>query len=135
VTDREELFEVTIAAGTLQSAPTTAAMSFVDGIVTGVEFVVPPGPSGRVGFALFYGGVRQLPRTDGAFYVTDDEVIRRSLTGFPSGSRWQLVGFNTDIFPHTIEVRFLIDELPPKRPSRVAIPTILQPNQPAPVGE
>jgi hypothetical protein len=135
VVDREELFEVTIPAGTAQAAPVTVNCPFPDGIVTDIEFVVPPGPSGLMGFHLAYGGVQQLPRTAGAFYVTDTEVIRRTIRSYPTGGRWQIRGYNTDVYAHTIEVRFLVDEFPPKQRVSTPIPTITQPNQLAPALE
>jgi hypothetical protein len=111
VAERFEIFHVIVAASVTQAAPTTTALSFVDGLVTEVEVIVPPGPSGLSGFQLRYNNVQQIPRTIGAFITTDDEKIKWPIEGFPTGSGWQFTAYNTDINPHTYEIRFLIDEL------------------------
>lgn len=109
--DRVEVFDVTVPAGTAKASPQTTALSFLDGEVTEVEVVIPPGPHGLVGFQLAYGGGQLIPRTAGAFIVADDEVIRWPVESYPTGGRWSLIAYNTGVYAHTLEVRFLVNEL------------------------
>lgn len=109
---RIEAFDVTIAAGVLQASPATTNLVFSEGIVTNIEVLVPPGPSGLVGFAFTYGGHQVIPNTAGQFIISDGEVIDWPVEGFPTGGQWQLRAFNTDIFSHTLHLRLLVEEFP-----------------------
>lgn len=102
-------FQVTIPAGTLQTALFRQDMAFPVRKVDTLEIVVPPGPSGLMGFAVTMGGVNVLPTVPGTFIVTDDEKIRWPLTGLPDSGAWQLSGYNTDLFDHSVYVRWLVD--------------------------
>lgn len=102
-------FQVTIPAGTLQSAPLRQDMKFPVRKVDTLEIIVPPGPSGLMSFAVTMGGVNVLPTVPGTFIVTDDEKISWPLTGLPDSGAWQLTGFNTDLFDHTVYLRWLVD--------------------------
>lgn len=108
--ERFETFEVLIPASTAKANPQRTALEFADGIVLDIETLIPPGPSGLVGYRYDYGGQQVIPRTDGAFIVADGEIIRWPVSGYPTGQQWQIVAYNTDIFPHTLFVRMLIDE-------------------------
>lgn len=117
--EREEVFAVTVAAGVARTAPVTTNLVFTDGIPVAVELVIPDGVAGLAGARLSYAGVGILPRTKGAFFVGNDEVIQREVSGFPTGKSWQFVGFNTDIYPHTFEVRIQLNEFPVKAAGEV----------------
>lgn len=123
--DRIEVFDVPVPAGTLQTAPATTALAFDDGIVTDIEVLIPPGPSGFVGYRFAYGGQQIIPHTVGRFIIASGEVIKWPVSKFPTGSQWQLVAYNTDIYTHTLHIRILIVELtvPLRRfPEAVPIP-------------
>jgi hypothetical protein len=118
VADRIQSYAVTVPAGTAIATPVTTATSFVDGAVQRIEVVVPPGPSGLVGWGFAYGGQLIIPDTEGQWIVTDDEKIGWDIHHFPSGKQWQLRAYNLDVYDHVIYVRYLIDEftLPPMPP-------------------
>lgn len=123
--DRIEVFDVTVPTGTTVAAPQTTALEFADGIVTDIEILIPPGPSGFVGFRFAYGGQPIIPHTVNEFIIASGEVIKWPIRNFPTGRKWQLQAHNTDIFNHTIHLRFLITELsvPVRRlPDIVPIP-------------
>lgn len=108
--ERIELFNVTVPAGTLSTSPQTTALSFNDGDVEFVEFLIPPGPSGLVGFRLRHSGETVIPYDRAGWIVADNEVIKWPLEGYPSGEAWSLMAYNTDVYPHTIYIRIGVRE-------------------------
>lgn len=102
-------FPVTVPAGTAKASPQVSNLSFPFRVVRELEIRVPPGPRGEVGFALGGSGQAVIPVEAGAYLVTDDEIIRWQLDGFWDSGSWQFTAYNTGRFPHTIEVRFLVD--------------------------
>jgi hypothetical protein len=102
-------FAVTVPAGTLNTAPATFDVSFPPRVVTEIEVLVPPGPRGEVGFQVAMAGKQVIPDTEGAFIVTDDEVIHWPLDGQPDSGAWQVIAYNTGTYNHTLYFRFLVD--------------------------
>lgn len=118
-------FAATLPAGTLDSAPATIELAMPARIVSGVRVRIPPGPSGAVGWALGSAGVRVLPWGDQQWIVGDDEVIEAPLTGQITSGAWQLIGYNTGLFDHTIYVTFLLDPVGVVAVDRLAAPLTL----------
>lgn len=102
-------FQVTIPANTPQSAPFVQAINFPPRTVTQVDWKVPPGPSGLMGWALSIAGQPVIPNNPGAFIVADNQLQSWPLTGFPDQGQWQVTGYNTDIYPHTVYLTFLLE--------------------------
>lgn len=109
-------FAAVIPAGTPLAVPVTVDVSFPPRTVTQVTWRVPPGPSGLMGWRLSMGGVQVLPTNAGAWVVTDDERDTWPVTGLPDSGAWQVTGYNTDIYDHTVYLTFLLD-LPGAVPS------------------
>jgi hypothetical protein len=105
-------FSVTIPAGTPRLGALAFPLAMPTRIVVEVEIVVPPGPRGEVGFQLGSGGLQIVPATPGQFVVTDNEVIHWPLESQITSGAWQLIGYNTGSFDHTLEIRFLVDLVP-----------------------
>lgn len=101
-------FAVTLPAGTAQAAPATTALTMPPRTVESVELVIPDGCAGLVGFRLTMAGTPVIPTNLGAWLVSNGEVIRWPLEGYPDSGAWQLQGYNTDLFDHTIYARFLL---------------------------
>ncbi len=106
-------FSVLVPAGTPQSANFTADLSFPSRVVREIHVRVPPGPRGEVGFAFGAAGVMVIPVNPGAFIVTDDEEIRWPLEGLWDSGSWTMFAYNTGVFDHRLEVRFLVDLVAP----------------------
>lgn len=102
-------FAVTIPAGTPKATPQVTNLTMPPRVVREIEIVVPPGPRGNVGFQLGFSGLQLIPYTTGQFFIADDEVIHWPVDGMPDSGAWQMIAYNTGGFPHTIEVRFLVD--------------------------
>jgi hypothetical protein len=109
--DRIELFEVEVPASTVLATPQTTDLTFQDGAVTEIEVVIPPGPSGLLGFQIHYSGQRIIPFRANTWFKTDNEVIKWPLNGYPTTGRWQFVAYNTDIYSHIVQIRMLVDEV------------------------
>jgi hypothetical protein len=117
--DRIETPSITVPAGTAVAAAMTTQLPFPDGVVDGVEIVVPGGVAGLVGFQILHSGQAVIPRDSNQFIVTDGEVIKWPLSNFPTGGKWAARCYNTDQFDHTLYFRFLINEFGPKDTSIV----------------
>lgn len=107
---RVHVFEVETPAGTPQSSPQTTALDFPEGEVDRIEVLIPPGPSGLLGWAIDHSNQRILPYESAGFIVADGEVIKWDLERFPTGRDWQAVTYNEDVYPHTIYLRFLVND-------------------------
>jgi hypothetical protein len=115
-------FAVTIPAGTAITAPTTTKCSMPTREVQRIEIKVPPGPNGQMGFRVGGSGQQFIPRGAGQWVVTNNEEISWDITdAFDSGD-WDVIGYNTGDYAHTIYIRFL-----------VVLPLAANPLGPAPI--
>lgn len=104
-------FQVTVPAGTAQNAPFRQSLTLPVRKVDTLEIVVPPGPSGQMGFAITMGGINVMPIQSGQYIVTDDQKISWPITDLPTSGAWQLTGYNTDVWPHSVYLWFLVDQV------------------------
>ena len=132
---RIEPFTVTVAAGTLSAAPVTTAISFAPGTVERIEIIAPAGHVGLTGFQIRHGGGGVLPREDNRFIVADNEAIRWDVNDMPDAGDWEFRAYNTDVYPHSWFLRFLVSETGAVRPQVMRPLGIAQPDQPAPLIE
>lgn len=102
-------FQVTIPAGTPISAPFTQDIFFPVREVTSVHWKVPPGPSGLMGWRLTMSEGQAVIPTGGGWIIADNTDQTWPLTGQPDSGAWEVTGYNTDIYPHTIYLDFLLD--------------------------
>lgn len=101
-------FAATIPAGTTADAPVSVDLSFPARQVDSITVRVPPGPSGAVGFVLQNSGVTVIPIAGTDWIITDDEVITWALTDQITSGSWQLAGYNTGTYDHTVYIRFAL---------------------------
>jgi len=118
-------FAVTIPAGTAKATPQATDLSFPARIVRELEIRIPPGPRGEVGFQLGAAGQPVLPFNAGAFITGDDEVINWTLDGFWDSGSWTMFAYNTGVFTHTLEVRFLVDIPQEVAAAQTTIPSLV----------
>lgn len=108
---RIEPFEVLTPAGTAESSYLVTPLSFQEGRVDRVEIIVPPGPSGLVGFKLAHSGQSVIPLTSSTWNIADDTKFDWAISAFPSGNAWELWTYNNDAYPHTLYLWFHVFEL------------------------
>jgi len=104
-------FQVTIPANTAQAAPVSVDTSFPSMEVERIIVKIPPGPSGLMGFALTMNGLQVIPINLGAWIIADNDTFDWPLTDLPNSGLWQVTGYNTDIYDHSIYLDFLIAPL------------------------
>lgn len=119
--DRIEIFAVTVAANTAKNAPQISNTLFNDGIVRHITITVPDGPSGFMGFNFLHMGGPVIPYTGNGFVIANNRVIEWDVSNMPTASGWQLQAYNTDIYPHTVYLEYLIDEIPVKQSTTIPL--------------
>lgn len=111
-------FANVVTAGTSQAAPLVFPMQLPYMDVAWIEWIVPPGPGGDVGFWIGSHGQQIIPFASGApnWIVTDDERAHWDMTGLMDSGDWQMVAYNVGVNDHTVTVRFGLTLRPPPVP-------------------
>lgn len=105
---RVEVFDVTVPASTLESAPAETETQFPQGELVGVELVFPDGCAGEVGVQLAVAGGQVLPTTRGAWFAGNNETLSYELVGQANNGNWSVIAYNSDEYDHTVHVRYLV---------------------------
>lgn len=117
-------FTATIPAGTPAVSPVTVNVAIPVRVVKQIDWKVPPGHMGTMSFLLAMGGAPVLPVSQQHVYITaDGKDGSWVLDGYPDSGAWQVIGYNTGTFPHSVLLTFHCDL--PERPSRLR--TLLSP--------
>lgn len=119
--DRIEAFDVTVPMGTPIALAIDTDLDFQRGRVDRLELRVPPGPSGLVGFRIGHSRQIIIPRSGSTWIVADNYTFDWDLSNYPTGDAWFISTYNTDVYDHTLQIRFHVTEL------GVFQPTIIQP--------
>src|ERR1700729_3339055 len=98
----------TVPAGT--TFPNAAVIQLPVGtnLVNKIRWRVPPGPRGHLSWFLAMGGVQVLPQVGGGPIIADDEEDDWEIDGLPDSGAWQLIGFNTGTYDHTVYLGFFV---------------------------
>ena len=102
-------FAVTVPAGTTQANPLVSALAMPPRTIRRIEWTVPPGPRGVLGWAIGAAGVPVIPRNAGAWIVADGVDRGWDFETPVNSGAWQFFGYNTGSFDHTVYLRFLVD--------------------------
>lgn len=102
-------FAVLIPHGTTKAAPLVTNVSFPQREVIAVSWRVPPGPSGLMGWALTSAGTPVIPIQSGTYIVTDNQADTWNLEGYLDSGNWQVTGYNTGLYDHTVYLTFLLN--------------------------
>jgi hypothetical protein len=100
-------FAVTFAAGTTPATPVTSNITIPSRKVVGIEADVPDGWNGMVGFAFTMANSQIIPANPGAWIIASGDVLHWNVDNLPDSGAWQVRGYNTGQYPHTLYVRFL----------------------------
>lgn len=103
-------YTVGIAAGTPIATPQVTSLAMPPRRVHSVDWRVPPGAAGLMGWRLTMGGVQVLP-TPGTdlWVIAAGESGRWDISEFPDSGAWQITGYNTGAFPHNVYLAFHVD--------------------------
>lgn len=105
-------YTLTIPAGTTPTAPLVLDVSFPARVVDAVQVIVPPGPSGLVGWCIMNSRLRVIPYDSDPWIITAGESITWPLSNQVTSGSWQVAGYNTGSVDHAVFFRFLLSLLP-----------------------
>jgi hypothetical protein len=98
----------TVPAGTVFPHPAIISLNVGTNLINKIRWRVPPGPRGNLSWYLAMGGVQVLPQSGGGPIIADDEWDEWEIEDLPDSGAWQLIGFNTGTFPHTVYLGFYV---------------------------
>lgn len=107
-------FQVTVPAGTPASAPVRTSIAIPVRIVRRIDWRVPRGPMGTLGFLLSMGGVPVLPVPAGTYVIADGESGTWLVDDQPDSGAWQVTAYNTGAYPHSVYLTLYCDLTSPQ---------------------
>lgn len=120
-------FQPLTPAGTPEDVPISIDMTFPALEVDIIEWMVPKGPQGNLGWQLWYANSLVIPQ-NGTWVVTDGEFGHWEIDELPQTGTWQFMGYNTGSYDHTVYLRFLVSPLTTSSPDNSGL--IVVPNWP-----
>lgn len=120
--DQVRHFTATIPAGTPIAAPVVVDISFPPYIVESIEWRVPPGPLGVMGWRLTMGKVQVLPTAGDLWIIADDHSATIRPSPDLSSGAWQVTGYNTGANPHSVYLAFHLHLINPAPPAVQLVP-------------
>jgi hypothetical protein len=127
-------FSAKIPAGTPSSAPVTINLGQANYEIESVDVEVPPGPSGLMEFCIALSGQQWIPFEMGEFIRWDNRAGSWQTENQTVNGGWEVIGFNTGEYDHTVTVRFHTNPIPDPAstdPSQI-FPTVIINASPAP---
>jgi hypothetical protein len=93
--------DLTVPAGTPQSAPVTLTVPVKQGWVGRARLTVPDGHNGLTGWQLILDGTPIIPYAGSGFIITNDAKWEFELNRDVNLGQLQVAGYNTGTYPHT----------------------------------
>lgn len=107
---RYETPQLVVPANTPILAPVQAPLYANRAAIEQLEVLVPPGPSGLVGFAFWHSSRQVIPKIDGTWIIADGETVRIQIADLNPFPNWTIRAYNLDSYPHTLYVRVALDD-------------------------
>jgi hypothetical protein len=107
-------FVVTVPAHTAIAAPRITKTAMPARRIVGINWMIPQGPSGTMGWRFTMGGVQAIPINQGAWIIRDGNADGSELARLPDSGAWEVTAYNTGANPHTIYVTYYADVIRPK---------------------
>lgn len=111
-------FTVTVPAGHTPANPVVTDVSFPSRVVRQIDWKVPPGPMGQMGWRLTMNGNAVLPTSSAVWIITDGKDGTWRPENYPDSGAWQVTAYNTGAFPHNVYLTFHLDL--PAEPAKLA---------------
>jgi hypothetical protein len=99
-------------ANTPQATPLVQSLVFPPYQVISIDWQVPPGPLGNVGFQLGDSSGDVIVPTNGGWIITNDRVEDWGLWDAVETGSWTFTAYNTGAFDHTVYLDFLCQPWP-----------------------
>lgn len=99
-------FAVTIPAGTAIANPLTTLTTFPLRRVTRIDWRVPTGANGVMGFRIGLKSVQYRPTQAGTWVIASGQTGFWDLDGNVHSQDWSVIGYNTGANPHTVYVTY-----------------------------
>lgn len=115
-----------IPAGTAVANPAVFPMVLPELDVMWIEWQVPAGPRGNVGFWIGSKGQPIIPYTVGppTWIVTDNETEHWDVENQMDSGDWEMRGYNLGVRPHTVYIRFGLAVPVPEPTPGVGFPSL-----------
>jgi hypothetical protein len=118
--DRLYYLTVETPANTPLASPLSTPWPLEDNEFVYVDIMVPPGPSGLMGFRIMWASQQVVPWGNDSWLITDNEKIHVDCNFAMTITGLVIESYNTDIFPHTIYLRGLVRTMTPQAQAQVA---------------
>ncbi len=109
-------YQASIPAGTPAASPVTITLTMPPRVVQRIDWRVPAGNQGTVGWRLTMGKVQVLPHTVQPWVIGENISGTWQVEGLPDSGGWEVTGYNTGTHAHAVYVVFhvLVPEKPPQ---------------------
>ena len=104
-------FLVTVPAGTAKAAPQRTQITVPVMRLLQVDWHLPPGCAGLVGFFLSMGGVQVQPLPAGTFVIGEGRSGSWHLDNAPDSGAWEVTAYNTGAQPHTVHLTLHVEPI------------------------
>ena len=111
MSDRIEVFQVTVQPNTASPGTVTPIALSRVGNVVGVSILIPDGHYGLTGLALLQANQQIIPWVAGSFLVANNETLNFPISLPLDTQQWSVQTFNTGKYPHTFYIRFSVNEV------------------------
>lgn len=118
-------FTATIPAHTALAAPVTIQCPTLVRVVTQIDWRVPKGPMGVMGWQIAMGGVRVFPLGSALYVLANGEHGSWPVTNAPDSGAWEVIGYNTGANQHSVYLTFHCNTVPRRAAQLVPIPAPL----------
>lgn len=115
-------FEVTVPAGTPVAAPLVQVLTMPVRVITAIDWRVPAGAQGCLGFRIGARAIPVVPQPAGTWVIAAGESGSFPLAGHHDSGDWSLIGYNTGTYPHTVYLTFHAELLERRPEERQVIP-------------
>lgn len=121
-------FQVTVPAGTPKATPVRTSIAVPVMRLLRVDWHLPPGCAGLVGFFLSMGGVQVQPLPAGTFVIGEGRSGSWQLDNAPDSGAWEVTAYNTGVQPHTIHLSLHVEAIVRAEPAHQLVPDMLLDN-------
>lgn len=108
-------FTVTVPAGTTVAAPATTLTPLpMPRRIVAINWMIPQGPSGTMGWRFTMGKVQVIPVNKGAWLIRDGNADGSELESLPDSGAWEVTAYNTGGNPHTLYITYYASVIRPR---------------------